>query len=96
MAKKIKVVVTAMLELPDSAEVIRFRDEESVESDHIKFGGLIIRPDIGWMQYISSAVSKKKYKHRPFANISWESIPEDMYNEFFADFPEEWYLEELS
>lgn len=96
MPKTIKVVVTVTLELPDWAEVIRFKDEEGVESDHIKFAGMIIRPDIGWMQYMSFAMSKKKYKHPAFDSIGWEAIPDDTYNEFFAHFPEEWYLEELS
>ena len=94
MDKKLKVVITGTLELPESAEVIRFKDEEGVESDHIKFGGMIIRPTIHWLQYMSSAISKKKYKHPAFDAIGWESIPEDTFNEFFCATLEDWYLEE--
>ena len=95
MAKTIKIAVTATIELPDSAEVIRFTDEEGNESDCIKFAGMIIRPEIGWMEYMSSDVSFEKYKTQALKSIGWESIPDEIYNDHFAHFPEEYYLEEV-
>lgn len=97
MAKKIKVVVTATIELPDSAEVIQFKDEEGIKSDHIKFGGHLIRPDIAWMEYISSDVMKKQNDHPALPalqGIGWTSVPDEIYDKLFA--PADWYLEELS
>jgi hypothetical protein len=95
MAKTIKVAVTAIIELPDSADVIRFTDEEGNERDCIKFAGMIMKPELAWMQYMSSAMSLEKYKSPAFDGIGWEDIPEEIYNQYFAHFPEEHYLEEI-
>jgi hypothetical protein len=95
MAKKIKVAVMATIELPDSAEVIRFTDEEGTERDCIKFAGMIMVPELTWMQYMSSAMSLKKYKTPAFNAVGWEDIPAEIYNRYFAQFPQEHYLEEI-
>ena len=94
MAKTIRIVIEGTIELPDSAEVIRFCDEGGLESDHIKFKGHIIRPNIGWLEYFSEAIMKKKYPHIP-ADMGWESIHEDIHNKYFLCCDEDWNMEEL-
>jgi hypothetical protein len=90
MSKKIRVVIEMIIELPDNAEVIRFTDEEGYAEDYIKFAGKLIRPDVSWMEYLSSDLTAKKYKG---GGIGWESIPERLHNEYFAS-PEQWSMKE--
>jgi hypothetical protein len=94
MAKTIRIVIEGTIELPDAAEVISFRDEAGLESDHIKFKGHIIRPNIGWLEYFNEAMMRKKYPNQA-ANMGWESINEEFHNKFFLFCDEEWNMEEL-
>jgi hypothetical protein len=94
MAKTIRIVIEGTIELPDAAEVISFRDEGGLESDHIKFKGHIIRPNIGWLEYFNQAMMRKKYPNQG-ADMGWESISNDMHNKFFLCLDEEWNMEEL-
>lgn len=94
MAKTIRIVIEGTIQLPDSAEVISFRDEGGLESDHIKFKGRIIRPNIGWLEYFNEAIMRKKYPHVP-ADMGWESINEDFHNQYFLCCDEEWNMEEV-
>lgn len=89
-------MVQAILELPDKAEVIRFKDEEGVESDHIKMLGKLFRPDIGWMQYTTSEMGKEEYGLK-FVGMGWESVDDETYETYFSDQEEmeTWSLEEL-
>jgi hypothetical protein len=93
MPKTIRVVVHAELELPDKAEVIRFRDEVGEESDYVKFMGRLFRPDIEWLQYFTSHITKKMYGGKA-TGVSWESVDDDTFNKYFAGAIEKWYLEE--
>jgi hypothetical protein len=51
-------------------------------------------PEIAWMEYMSSDVMKKQNKHPALHGIGWRSVPDEIYDKFFA--PADWYLEELS
>jgi hypothetical protein len=94
MAKTIRIVIEGTIELPDAAEVISFRDEGGLESDHIKFKGHIIRPNIGWLEYFNEAMMRKKYPNQS-ADMGWESINEEFHNKFFLFCDEEWNMDEL-
>jgi hypothetical protein len=63
MNKTIKIVINAEIELPNKAEVIRFKDENGEEDDYIKFMGRLYRPFIDWFQYLPSHVTKETHKH---------------------------------
>ncbi|MEK9135502.1 MAG: hypothetical protein AAB393_00125 [Bacteroidota bacterium] len=95
MPKKIRIIIDATLELPDKAEVIRFKDEDGIVTDHIKFLGKLFRPDITWLQYHTSDLTKKKYPKSPIRGMGWEGVDDDTYNEYFCHVDEKWYLEEL-
>jgi len=93
MSKKIRVVVKTTLELPDKAEVIRFKDESGTTMDHIKFLGKLFCPDIRWLQYETTDLSQKKYGKKIGRGCGWESIDDDLANGHFMSISE-WYLEE--
>ncbi|HXR03424.1 MAG TPA: hypothetical protein VN836_01815 [Verrucomicrobiae bacterium] len=93
MPKKIKVIVNVEIELPDKAEVIRFKDEEGDEGDYIKFMGRLFRPNIDWLQYYPSDFTKKLYRGK-VKGISWSGVDDDTFNKYFAYTADGWYLEE--
>jgi hypothetical protein len=93
MPKKIQVVIKATLELPDKAEVIRFKDEEGVTTDHIKFLGKLFCPEITWLQYYTSDLLKKKYGKGLVGGTGYETIDDELANKYFMTVAE-WYLEE--
>jgi len=95
MSKKtISFTISGTIELPPSAEVIRFTDEEGNTEDHIKFAGKILRPGVHWLEYRSSELAAEKYPDLPFKGFEWEGIDDDLANDHFLSGDEKWYLQE--
>jgi hypothetical protein len=94
MPKTIKVVITTILELPSKAEVIRFKDEDGIETDHIKFLGKLFPPDVCWLQYNPAYVNQKKWKIKSIG-MGWESVDDETSMKYFQSLGnEQWYMEE--
>lgn len=93
MPKIIKIVVTGTIELPDAAEIIRFRDGGGLENDHVKFKGRIIRPEIGWLEYFTADIMLEKDPDEP-ADMGYETLDHRVHNKYFLCNDEEWFMEE--
>ena len=97
--KVIKVSAKAQAEFPDKAEIIQFKDELGLVSDHVKLNGKLYRPAVCWYEYKGSDGSdftrKKSGDKSKSIGITLQMVDDDSPQEFFTR-PEyeEWFLEE--
>lgn len=94
MPKRVTILLKGTIEVPDNADILRFKDEDGIESDHIRLKGRLFRPYISWMEYFSTAIMKKNRPDEPGGQC-WQTADDEVVNEFLHSFDEEWYLEDI-
>lgn len=94
MSKKIKILLKGTIEVPDNADILHFQDEDNIETDHLRLGGRLFRPYISWMEYFSTAIMQKRYPNGA-GGQSWQTVRDDISNEYLLSIDEEWYLQDI-
>ncbi|MBL9188291.1 MAG: hypothetical protein JNK23_12470 [Opitutaceae bacterium] len=101
MSKIIKVVVTTEVIVPDSAEIVRIKDDDNIEAEYIRVAGKLAIPMIHWSEYVSVARREEEIQ-KVFdetgvkLGMSFEDIVDDEFLEEYLKEPEfpKHYLEE--
>lgn len=94
--KKIKVTLTAYVEVPEKSEITDFQAEDfGGTGEHLRIGENWLVPTVSWMKFMSSAISEGKYGDPLFRTPGYEGVSDDLFNDYLIPHDESWYFEEL-